>query len=225
MDNILKSIRTDLRLSMNGAVASSMRKMGADFRMNFGVSIARIKEISLKYKADKELAEQLWSQDVRDLKIMATMLYPVDEMTIEVANRWVYDISNQEIREQTCKNLFQELPFAGELVSRWYLINDEIVRTTAYWLLTRLFIVRSDTIRDLDFEKILSRAVEDLESESLLLFQSALNVLRYFGRLSDDNATWVLKNVVSYNSSSDSRKNEMYEQLRYEFSYTDDLED
>ena len=60
METILRNIRTDLRLSMDGAVAASMRQMGVTFRMNFGVNIQRIREISLRYEPGETLAEALW---------------------------------------------------------------------------------------------------------------------------------------------------------------------
>ena len=38
----LKDIKTQLRLSMNGAVSQSMREKGLVYKLNFGVEIPRI---------------------------------------------------------------------------------------------------------------------------------------------------------------------------------------
>ena len=217
MDTVLKNIRTDLRLSMDGATAASMRQLGVNFRMNFGVSISRIKEISLKYELGPALAERLWGEDVRELKILATMLFPRDEMLAEMADEWGRSITNQEIREQACKNLFQELPFADKLVEKWSVHADESARTTGYWLFTRLCIVHPEVVGRVESEAVLKRAINDLGEESLLLCQSALNALRFFGRRSKENATWVLHEVSHMESSMVSREREMFDQLRYEF--------
>ena len=130
METVLRTIRTDLRLSMNGSAAASMRRMGIKYRMIFGVDILRLQEISYKYKQDKELAEKLWNEDVRELKILATMLFPPGEMAMETTSRWVKQIGDQELREQACKNLFEKLLFANELVEEWSGCADEGVRTT-----------------------------------------------------------------------------------------------
>lgn len=205
---------------MNGAVAASMRQLGVNFRMNFGVDIPRLKELSLKYEPSKELAALLWSQEVRELKILATMLFPPGEMAVETANSWAGQITNQEIREQACKNLFQELPFANILVGDWSVSPDEDVRTTAYWLFTRLCINRSEALDRIKTEAVLKRAVSDLKGDSILLYQSALNALRFYGRLSREHGAWVLREVSSLGSSEDSREKEMYDQLQYEFDYS-----
>ena len=79
MDGIIRNIRRDLRLAMNGVVSSSMRNKGVDYKLNFGVDIPRIKGIAEKYESSATLAKELWKLDVRELKILSTMLYPVEE--------------------------------------------------------------------------------------------------------------------------------------------------
>lgn len=207
---------------MNGAVASSMRKLGVNFRMNFGVDIMRLKELSSKYEPSEELAELLWSQEVRELKILGTLLFPPDLVTRETANRWAEQIDNQEIREQACKNLFQNLPFAGTLVDDWTASPNEGVRTTGYWLLARLCIAHLDNVSRIVAERVLRRAVNDLNDDSLLLYQSALNALRFYGRTSGERAAWVLQEVAQYESSEQAKEKEMYDQLKYEFDFSVD---
>ena len=46
----LKEIKTQLRLSMNGAVSQSMREKGLIYKLNFGVELPRIKAIAGEYE-------------------------------------------------------------------------------------------------------------------------------------------------------------------------------
>lgn len=46
----LKEIKTQLRLSMNGAVSQSMREKGLVYKLNFGVELPRIKAIAEGYE-------------------------------------------------------------------------------------------------------------------------------------------------------------------------------
>ncbi|NMB06251.1 MAG: hypothetical protein GX976_07740 [Bacteroidales bacterium] len=221
METIIRSIRNDLRLSMNGIAATSMREKGVHYRMNFGVDLMRIREIALRYVPDVMLAETLWKEDVRELKILATLLYPVDRFTSDAADRWVVSITNQEIREQACRNLFQQISFAGELVNLWIVNEIEEIRATGYWLFARLCITRAPSLEMVESELILERAVSDLKSESMLLRQAALNVLKYHGRLSERNREDVLQKVACFNDSTDPYEQEILDQLHFEFGLSD----
>ncbi|MBK5196370.1 MAG: DNA alkylation repair protein [Proteiniphilum sp.] len=206
---------------MNGVIATSMREKGLHYRMNFGVDIPKIKEIAKRYESGSTLAEVLWKEDVREMKILATMLYPSASLTKESADRWVMAISNQEIREQACRNLFQEVAFADELVNDWTKNEDEKIRTTGYWLFARLCIIRSVVVTRIEINQLLGDAVNDLKSESLLLCQSALNALKFYGRISQDKAENVLKKVASFENSGNLQEKEMLDQLLFEFGYAD----
>lgn len=221
METIIRSIRNDLRLSMNGIAATSMREKGVHYRMNFGVDLIRIREIASRYEPDVMLAETLWKEDVRELKILATLLYPVDRFTSDAADRWVVSITNQEIREQACRNLFQQISFAGELVNLWIVNDIEEIRATGYWLFARLCITRAPSLEMVESELILERAVSDLKSESMLLRQAALNVLKYHGRLSERNREDVLQKVACFNDSTDPYEQEILDQLHFEFGLSD----
>ena len=106
----LKDIKTQLRLSMNGAVSQSMREKGLVYKLNFGVELPRIKMIAEGYEKNHGLAQALWKEDIRECKIMAGMLQPIDTFYPEIADIWVESIRNIEIAELTCMNLFQHLP-------------------------------------------------------------------------------------------------------------------
>ena len=217
MNDIIKKIRTDLRLSMNGAVSASMRDKGISYKMNFGVGIPRIKQISEKYKQDKDLADTLWSEDVRELKILATLLYPVEQFSKEMALRWISEINDQELREQLCKNLLQKLTFADELVGVSTKNSVDYIRATGYWLFARLCIIKSETLEKIDTGKLIVDAIVDLKDESLLLRQSALNVLKYYGRISEEKASGVLQKVSFLEGSEDPVEKEMLSLLKFEF--------
>lgn len=217
MKEIIKKIRTDLRLSMNGAVSSSMRDKGINYRMNFGVGIPRINQISKKYKQDKELAETLWSEDVRELKILATLLYPIKHFSKELAIIWISEIKDQELREQLCKNLLQNLAFANELVEESTKNSRDYIRSTGYWLFARLCIIKAETLEAVGSEELLINAIKDLDGESLLLRQSALNALKFFGRISDERASNILQMVSHLEGSNDPVEKEIMSVLEFEF--------
>ncbi|MDD4778015.1 MAG: DNA alkylation repair protein [Fermentimonas sp.] len=221
MKDILRQIRTDLRLSMNGAVSSSLRNKGVNYKMIFGVETPRIKVISQKYQPDKLLAEALWNEDVREMKIMATLLYPKEQFAEETALSWISEINDQELREQVCKNILQKLPYADKLVEKNISRENDSIVTTGLWLFARLCMTGSDLVNKIDTEMLLNIATRKLKSESMLLRQSALNALKYYGRLSRDRSELILNKTEFLKCSQDIVDNEMYDQLKFEFGYED----
>ena len=93
----LKDIKTQLRLSMNGAVSQSMREKGLVYKLNFGVELPRIKMIAEGYEKNHDLAQALWKEEIRECKILAGMLQPIETFYPEIADIWVENIRNIEI--------------------------------------------------------------------------------------------------------------------------------
>ena len=129
---------------MNGAVSQSMREKGLVYKLNFGVEIPRIKMIVEGYEKNHDLAQALWKEDIRECKIMAAMLQPVDTFYPEIADIWVESIRNIEIAELTCMNLFQHLPYAPAKSFHWMADEQEYVQTCGFLTAARLLMKKGD---------------------------------------------------------------------------------
>ena len=217
MRETLQQIRIDLRKSMNGITSKSMREKGLNYKLNFGVDIPRLRDLSKRYPADIQLAELLWKQETRELKILATMLCPAREFNIENAETWVKEIPNQEIREQVCMNLFQKLNYADKLVQNWADSSDEEIRTTGYWLFARLLIIKSDLVKNIDEKVLVDKMISDLSSQSYFLRLSAQNALKFLGRISKELSQKILTEIQDFKTSDDAVRNEIYDSLSFEF--------
>ncbi|MDU1889717.1 MAG: DNA alkylation repair protein [Dysgonomonas sp.] len=216
MQDIVKDIRKQCRLAMNGVTSASMREKGVSYKLNFGLVIQQINAIASKYEQNAELADFLWKEDVRELKILATMLFPIDSFSKDVANRWVSEIPNQEIREQVCLNLFQNLPYAEEIALEWSNEADGAIRTTGYWLLVRLYLLKK-------MKEVFSDAFlyiwEDVLSEDTFLQKASLLALKHIGRQSKSEADHILEKLSIYKNIDDLVKQEVYNSLAFEFEY------
>ncbi len=216
MQDIIKDMRTRCRLAMNGVASTSMRQRGLTYKVNFGLNIQQIKDLSSRYQPDAALAATLWKEDTRELKILATLLYPVKDFNEEMANSWVTEIPNQEIREQVCLNLFQNLSYANQLALAWANSENEDIRTTGYWLLTRLFLTKSaNTVSTNVFSFIL----EDAVSNNTFIRNAALLALKQIGRQSREQANWILNKLSIYKEDANLINQEAYNSLNFEFEY------
>ena len=216
MKELIRNIRTDLRLAMNGVVSSSMRDKGMDYKLNFGVDVPRIKGIAAKYEPNANLAKELWRLDVRELKILSTMLYPLDEFKEKNANKWANEIPNQEIRENLCRNLLQELSYADELVQKWVEESNESLRLTGYWLYVRLMMIEADVLERIKTMPIIEKALVDVHSEDNLLSTAALNVLKQVVRRNYEGADMVMSQIGKFATSVNPKEKEIYDNLQFE---------
>ena len=216
MKELIRNIRTDLRLAMNGVVSSSMRDKGMDYKLNFGVDVPRIKGIAAKYEPNANLAKELWKLDVRELKILSTMLYPLDEFKEKNANKWANEIPNQEIRENLCRNLLQELSYADELVQKWVEDSNESLRLTGYWLYVRLMMIEADVLERIKTMPIIEKALVDVHSEDNLLSTAALNVLKQVVRRNYEGADMVMSQIGKFATSVNPKEKEIYDNLQFE---------
>ena len=121
MDNLhetTKEIKKSLRLAMNGIVSAHQRNQGLNYKINFGVEIPRLKEIAQKYPQSKELALALWSDNIRECKLLAIMLLPPSNYN-EIATEWIAQTPFTEVADHLSKIILCKLPLATAKTIEW----------------------------------------------------------------------------------------------------------
>lgn len=211
----LKEIKTQLRLSMNGAVSQSMREKGLVYKLNFGVELPRIKSIADAYEKDHALAQALWKEDIRECKILAGLLQPVDSFLPEIADIWVENIRNIEIAELTCMNLFQHLPYAPAKSFHWIAAEDEYTQVCGFLTIARLLMKKGDMNERVENE-FLDQAISAFLSGSYHVQNAALTAIRRFMQHSEENAFQVCRRVETMKDSSSEAEHLLYTLIREE---------
>ena len=209
----LKEIKTQLRLSMNGAVSQSMREKGLVYKLNFGVELPRIKSIAAAYEKDHALAQALWKEDIRECKILAGLLQPVDSFLPEIADIWVENIRNIEIAELTCMNLFQHLPYAPAKSFHWIAAEDEYTQVCGFLTIARLLMKKGDMNERVENE-FLDQAISAFLSGSYHVRNAALTAIRRFMQHSEENAFQVCRRVEGMKESSSRPEQLLYTLVR-----------
>lgn len=116
----------------NGAIADSMRKAGAPYRIIFGLNIPQIAEIARDFGPDRELAEQLRENDAtRESLLIAPMLFPEEELSEKIALEWLVNALTPEVIDMACLKLLKHLPDAGKLVEKMYRSEKDLHRYAA----------------------------------------------------------------------------------------------
>lgn len=131
----LKEIKRLYRLYMNGVVSHSMRSKGADYRVNFGLTMPLLRRIAEQIEPSVTLAEELWQdRGVRESMLLAPMVFPANECTHSVAQRWGEEMPNTEVADFCCKFLFSQLPYAAELAEKWVKAESDMIVYTGFRL-------------------------------------------------------------------------------------------
>ena len=175
----VKEIKQSFRQMMDGSIAQSMRDKGVNYHLNWGATLPRLKEIATEIGPNYDLAIALWKENVRECKILATMIMPADKVLSEVIDIWVEQIDAIEIAEQASFNLFQHLPFAAEKAFQWLAAPDDLTQLCGYHVLSRLFMNKQEP-NERGINEFIDQALVALQSQNLSLRKAAMqSVLRF----------------------------------------------
>jgi hypothetical protein len=175
----VKEIKQSFRQMMDGSIAQSMRDKGVNYHLNWGATLPRLKEKATEIGPNYDLAIALWKENVRECKILATMIMPADKVLPEVIDIWVEQIDAIEIAEQASFNLFQHLPFAAEKAFQWLAAPDDLTQLCGYHVLARLFMNKQEP-NERGINEFIDQALVALQSQDLSLRKAAMqSVLRF----------------------------------------------
>ena len=178
----VKEIKQSFRLMMDGAVAQSMRDKGVNYHLNWGATIPRLQAKAEEIGKDYDLAIALYKENVRECKILASMLMPADEILPEVVDIWQEQIPSQEIAEQLAFNLYQHLPFAAEKAYQWIASDKEYDQLCGFHILSRLF-MNGQEPNERGINEYLDQALCALQGPYPAVRKAALQSVQRFAEL------------------------------------------
>ena len=184
IDEDVKRIKRSFRLFMNGVASSSMRDKGLEYKINWGIPLSRLRDIASQYTPSLGLAERLWQSDVRECKILATMLMPAEQFSEQMAFLWLSRCNNQEQVEMLVFNLVQNMPRATMLMVRLLISDEPNAHLAALHLMSRLVAKNNvEFITDEVANDFAQLVLNSLNSDDVVLKHAALNsVTRYVDR-------------------------------------------
>ena len=178
----VKEIKQSFRQMMDGSIAQSMRNKGVDYKLNWGATLLRLKDKAVEIGQNYDLAIALWKENVRECKILATMIMPPDEVLPEVIDIWMEQIPTQEIAEQAAFNLFQYLPYAADKAYTWMASDKELYQLCGFHILCRLF-MNGQEPNERGINEFIDQAIVSLQGKSLSVKKAAMASLQRFAEL------------------------------------------
>ena len=193
----LQEVKRSFRGMMNGVASQSMRNKGVSYKLNWGVPLMELRELATEYGKDYDLALALWDEDIRECKILAGLIMPKENMTPELASKWMDETPTQEIAELTTFHLYQYIGGAKELAFSWIKRPDAIHRIAAFHLLLGLF-SKGYHPTDQEVSSVVEQANLVLSERQLSVKHAAMNCLDSLVTL-DDKYAQIVKSKIKSN--------------------------
>lgn len=177
MQSTIREIKSKFRLFMNGVISQSLREKGLQYRLIFGIELPRIREIAAQYEPNHELAQALWHEDIRECKILAAYLQPIETFDAELADFWMEQIHNTELADYVCIALFRRLPYASQKAFQWMASGNRMEVYTGFRLMTHLLTQFGAAMNERSLNEFLDQAHAVLQGNDFLIKQAAQSAL------------------------------------------------
>lgn len=116
-----------MRKQMNGAVADAMYYYGADYGLNYGVSLPTVRQIAREQEKDHALALYLYKQQVRELRLAALHIAQAEAITMEELPTWAEGVINSEIAEEMAFALLPHTTILSDIFTDWSESDNEFL--------------------------------------------------------------------------------------------------
>lgn len=153
IEETFREILGKIRLRKNGETVAQMKKLGLNYKINWGVSIIHLRELAKDYKRDHLLALKLWNKGWRETMILATMLEEPDQLSEQQMDFWTKTTETAEVIEQAVINLFVHSKYAFVKAMEYCCGKKHLVRLAGLLLVGRLAMVDKKAINEM-FEEI-----------------------------------------------------------------------
>lgn len=157
----MKDIKTRFFALRNGIVADRLRRSGCPYKIIFGLMVPQMEQVAARCVPSVELAGMLWeNRSTRESRMLATMVYPAEEFSIEKAREWAADADTEELTDQLCFRLVRRLDGAESLADESFQSGDVRRRYFALRLLMNLLVI--GRLKDVDaaFEMAVAELAE-----------------------------------------------------------------
>ena len=181
----LMQIKRSFRLLMNGPTSQSMSQKGIGYKINWGVPFIELKKMASEYGKDYSLAIELWKEDIRECKILATLIMPAEEMLPEITEIWMEQVKTQEMAEMLAFNLLQYVNYAPVIAYQWMASELPLYQITGFQLLARLF-ANGQEANERGINEFLDQASTALQGDNMGVKHAAANCVLRFADLGEE---------------------------------------
>lgn len=96
-----------------------MSHFGVRVQQAHGISAPVLHKLAKEISKDHELANQLWASEIREARILATLIGEPEKVTSSEMDRWATAFDSWDVVDAACCYLYASTKFAWRKVSEW----------------------------------------------------------------------------------------------------------
>lgn len=208
-DTVIKKLKS---LS-NPEAVEHMAKFGINPKNNYGISIYTIRNVAKDIGTDHRLAQRLWDSEIRDARLLASLIDDPKKVTERQMEKWVKDFDSWDVCDQVCSNLFDKTEFAYAKAHEWSERSEEFVKRAGFALMAVL-VVHDKEADDKRFEeffipikkkstdernyvkKAVNWALRGIGKRNLALNKKAITVAKEIKKIDSRAARWIASDAI-----------------------------
>ena len=208
-NDILKKLKS---LSDPKAV-EGMARYGINLENTYGVSIPNLRKMAKEIGIDHSLAQKLWTSNIHEARILASMIDEPEMVTEEQMESWVKDFDSWDVCDQCCMNLFDKTEFAYHKAVEWSSNDKEFVKRDGFVLMACLAfhdkkaddkqfegflpIIKIEAIDKRNFvKKAVNWALRQIGKRNLTLNRKATETAREIQKMDSTSARWIASDAI-----------------------------
>jgi len=202
-----------LKSLSNPKAIIGMVRYGITPENTYGVSIPNLRKIAKEIGISHQFAQQLWTTNIRETKILASMIEDPEMVTEEQIEDWVKEFNYWEICDQCCMNLFERTKFAYKKAIEWSSREKEFVKRAGFVLMARLAVsdkkadnkrfekflpvIKRETTDDRNYvKKAVNWALRQIGKRNLNLNGKAIKIAKEIQKMDSKTAKWIASDAI-----------------------------
>ncbi|MCL0077185.1 DNA alkylation repair protein, partial [Dehalococcoidia bacterium] len=179
----------------------------------YGVSTPNVRKIAKEIGTNHKLAGILWKSNIRETRILASMIDDPELVTEEQMGEWVKEFDYWEVCDQVCQNLFIYTEFAYQKAIEWSRRNEEFVKSAGFalmmWLAFKdkkakteqfekfLPVIKRESTDNRNFvKKAVNWALRQIGKRNLNLNRKAIETAREIQKMDSKSAKWIAQDAI-----------------------------
>jgi 3-methyladenine DNA glycosylase AlkD len=217
-----RAVVDELRAVADPSRKPGMARVGINLDRALGVSIPHCRRIARAHRRDHPLALDLWTTQIHEARILASMVDDAAQVDPEQMEAWAIGFDSWDLCDQTCGNLFLLTPHAFSKAKAWVRREEEFVRRAGFTLIAEGAVhakdradafwtgwfpaIRRGATDDRNYvKKAVSWSLREIGKRNEPLRTAAIAEAEQLLELDDRSARWIARDVLRELRSDDVR--------------------
>lgn len=209
----LEAIIQHLRTMQNPEAVKGMARFGINPEKNLGISVITLRNYAKHLGKNHTLALQLWKTEIRDARILASLIDEPTKVTPQQMDQWVSDFNSWDICDTCCGELFDKTPYAYKKAQHWANQKEEFIKRAGFALMAWLAVhdKKSDDDQFLSFlpviiqhsndernyvKKAVNWALRQIGKRNLTLHKHAVDTAHKIQKIDSKTARWIANDAI-----------------------------